>query len=86
MLLDVRWPAALAGPGKPLLCFIVLNVHPRISQPGCLVDGVTAAALPGFSEIRLAHLLKIGKANVRGRFAHLLKDFFGPGHRATVSL
>jgi len=58
----------------------------RGSPSQCLVDGVTAAALPGFSEIRLAHLLKIGKANVRGRFAHLLKDFFGPGHRAMVSL
>jgi hypothetical protein len=36
---------------------------------------VAAAALPGFPKVRLAHLLKIGKANVGGRFAHLLKDF-----------
>jgi hypothetical protein len=47
---------------------------------------VAAAALPGFPKVRLAHLLKIGKANVGGRFAHLLKDFFGAAHHEMVSI
>jgi hypothetical protein len=51
-----------------------------------LLDGVAAGALPELSKIDFAHLLKIGKANVGGRFAHLLKDFFGAAHHEMVSI
>jgi hypothetical protein len=65
---------------------VVLNIHPWISWPRRLVDGMAAATLPGFAKKGLAHALQVGKANVSGFGTHLLKDFFSGTHYQMVSI
>jgi hypothetical protein len=57
--------------------FVILDIDPRVSPPGCFENGVAGACLARLAKIDLAHFLEVSKPDIGWFASHLFEDFFG---------
>jgi len=73
----------LIGFGHP---FVILDIDPRISLLGCLIDAMAAASLSGLAEEEIADLAEVVETHPFRVSSHLSKDFCNLSHRRMVPL
>jgi hypothetical protein len=66
--------------------FVILDIDPGITLPGCPVDTMTAASLTGLTKEEVADLAEIVKPDAFRIASHLRKDVIKLSHRKIVPL
>ena len=63
---------------------VILDIDPRVSDPGRLINPMTAPGLPGWTEISIADFPQISKTDMSLASPHSADDIFDLGRHDNI--